>query len=215
MEMAMLASAPPFIHVLCRMRVLYAHVSTSYSIFCSLAQWQAVLFRCLHIWATSQPVVKAPRPWLGAGQSLAQTVALLMCAVPAANCAGHHTSSIVQGLQCLLLSRTGRKSNISIIPGIPHRAAVLPPMGQYFPCWEKAGVPCIPHHPSQGCSVVPVPTTASCSWAGKSLKRGHDTWCSGTANVSLVEGVCWGLGLYVCCWITACMFLPHCSAHGL
>lgn len=44
------------------------------------------------------------------------------------------------GLLCLALSRTGRRTSISRIPGIPQYADVLLSMRQYFLCWKKASV---------------------------------------------------------------------------
>lgn len=199
---AVLASASPIIRVLCRMRVLHACISINYSIF-----WpNGKLFCfCVHtVWTTSQQIVNGPWPWLGAGSVLG-TDSGIINVYSAAKCTGHHTSSIVQGLLCLYWVEL--EGNISIIAGISHHAA---PLGQYFLCWERAGVPCSPQHPFQGCSMFPemfngshCSPTLPCS-AGLGRASSVDM-----TSGAVVQQMCLGWR-YVLGFGAVCVLLDHC-----
>lgn len=92
MEMAVLC---------CVRRVLYAHVSTSYSTFRKSDRWPNGKWfcSCVHpVWMNSQRIINGAWPWLEQRQFLAQILAFIMYTVTAVNCRGHHASSIVHGL---------------------------------------------------------------------------------------------------------------------
>lgn len=72
---------------------------------------------------------------------------------------------------------TGRRL---VLPNSPIAALPLQPTATFW------GMPVVP--------VTLLPTTDSYSWAEKSPKCGHVIWCHVTANMSLVDGACWGLG---------------------